>query len=359
MSNVETAEAEVIIWVENGVGRVRLNRPKALNALNLGMAEDILSALVKWRENDEIKAVIIDSSSERAFCAGGDVAQVYRSKDTELSKADDFFTAEYKLNLTIDQYPKPYIALMDGIVMGGGVGLSGHGSHRIVTERTMLAMPECAIGLIPDVGVTWLLYNAPGEIGKWMGTTGARLNGADAIYAGFADTFIQSKNLEELVQKINEGDNIEDAIAALSEPLPTSQLASLQGDINEAFSKATVLECVEHLKEIVEQENSVAHEWAQRCVDAIEHGAPFATVATFEAQLLGTKMNSAKDALTLEYRYVTNAIKATDFFEGIRAMLIDKDKTPIWNPKTIKDVSIDDVHACFASLGDKEIKFDI
>lgn len=355
-STKETAEQEVIIWIENGIGRVRLNRPKALNALNFNMAETILSALTQWRDNDAIKAVLIESAGDRAFCAGGDIAEVYHSRDTDITKADDYFTAEYNLNLTIDKYPKPYIALMDGIVMGGGVGLSGHGSHRIVTERTMLAMPECAIGIIPDVGATWLLHNAPGEIGKWLGMTGARLNGADAIYAGFADTFMQSEKLETLIQKIIDGDTIENAIADLSEAVPNSILASLQGDINEAFSKNTALECVAHLKDIIEQDNSTAKEWAQKCLDAIEHGAPFATVATFEAQVLCSKLSSVKDALTLEYRYIFNAVRATDFFEGVRAMLIDKDKDPKWNPKTLKDVNIDEVQACFASLGENELK---
>lgn len=358
INTTKNPEAEVIIWIEKQVGRIRLNRPKALNALNFNMAEIIFSALKEWRNDDAIKAVLIDSQGERAFCAGGDVAEVYRSRDTDISKANAFFTTEYNLNLTIAEYPKPFIALMDGIVMGGGIGLSGHGSHRIVTERTMLAMPECAIGLIPDVGATWLLHNAPGEIGKWMGMTGARLNGADAIYAGFADTFVKSDNLEQLVTNITEGDNIEDAIEKVSDPIPNSELASMQSEINEAFSKNTALECLAHLKQIVEVDNSVAKEWAQSCVKAIEHGAPFATVATFEAQVLATKFASAKDALTLEYRYVSNAIKGTDFFEGVRAMLIDKDKNPKWNESTLAHVSIEDVRGCFDSLGDNELKFE-
>lgn len=358
MNTTANQELEVNIWVEKAVGRIRLNRPKALNALNFGMAEIIYAALKEWRDDDNIKAVLIDSEGERAFCAGGDVAEVYRARDTDISKANAFFTTEYNLNLTIAEYPKPYIAIMDGIVMGGGIGLSGHGSHRIVTERTMLAMPECAIGLIPDVGATWLLHNAPGEFGKWMGMTGARLNGADAIYAGFADTFVKSDKLEILIENIINGENIEYEIERVSEPLPTSELASLQSEINEAFSKNTALECLGHLKQIVELDNSVAKDWAQNCVKAIEHGAPFATIATFEAQLIASNFASAKDALIIEYRYVSNAIKGTDFFEGVRAMLIDKDKNPKWNPTSLEQVSIDDVKACFASLGDKELIFE-
>lgn len=357
-SEIKSQEAEVIIWVEKEVGRIRLNRPKALNALNLNMAKTILLALKKWRDDDAIKAVLIDSEGERAFCAGGDVAQVYRARDTDISKADDFFITEYNLNQTIAEYPKPYIAIMDGIVMGGGIGLSGHGSHRIVTERTMLAMPECAIGLIPDVGATWLLHNAPGEIGKWMGMTGARLNGADAIYAGFADTFVKSTKLELLVDNIINGEDIEDAIARVSEPIATSELAKLQSEINETFSKSSALDCLAHLKTIVELDNSVAKEWAQNCVSAIENGAPFATVATFEAQVLASKFTSVKDALTLEYRYVSNALKNTDFFEGVRAMLIDKDKNPQWKPTSLEQVSMDEISACFASLGNNELKFE-
>lgn len=359
MNIEDNKEPEVIIWIENQLGRIRLNRPKALNALNHGMVKRILFALTEWRESNTIDAVLIDSSGERAFCAGGDVAEVYRARDTDISKANDFFVDEYNLNLTIAQYPKPFIAFMDGFVMGGGIGLSAHGSHRIVTERTMLAMPECAIGLIPDVGATWLLHNAPGEIGKWMGMTGSRLNASDAIYAGFADSYVSSDKLGLIAENMANGASADVAIAAVSKVPAVSGLIELERYINDAFSKPSTLKCLEHLKLLAKQDDEKIKAWAQKCVIAIEHGAPFATTATFEAQLLATTFQSAKDALTLEYRYVSNAIAGTDFFEGVRAMLIDKDKSPKWNPKTLEEVSINEVRSCFASLDENELKFDI
>lgn len=359
MTIEDKQEPEVIIWIENQLGRIRLNRPKALNALNHGMAKSILFALKDWRESNSINAVLIDSTGERAFCAGGDVAEVYRARDTDISKANEFFIDEYNLNLTIAEYPKPFIAFMDGFVMGGGIGLSAHGSHRIVTERTMLAMPECAIGLIPDVGATWLLHNAPGEIGKWMGMTGARLNAADAIYAGFADAYVPSNKLGLIAENIADGASADVAIAAVSEVPAVSHLIELERYIDEAFSNSSTLKCLDHLKLLVKQGDDKIQDWAQKSVTAIEHGAPFATVATFEAQLLASKFKSAKDALTLEYRYVSNAINSADFFEGVRAMLIDKDKSPKWNPKTLEEVPINNVRACFVSLGENELKFNV
>lgn len=359
MSNNDTTEPEVIIWVENSLGRIRLNRPKALNALSHKMIKLILPALIKWRENSTISAVLIDSTGDRAFCAGGDVAAVYRGRNDDPENSIAFFTDEYKLNLTINNYPKPYIAIMDGIVMGGGIGLSSHGSHRIVTERTMLAMPECAIGLIPDVGATWLLRNAPGHIGKWMGMTGARLNGEDAIYTGFADTYVPSEKLSNIAEDIASGTPVNEAIAKVSQVPPVSILAQLQSTIDDAFSKSSPIECVAYLNSVAKQEDAKAQEWAKTCLSAIAHGAPFATTATFEAQILAEKMQGLDEALKLEYRYVKNALVSTEFYEGVRAMLIDKDKTPKWNPANLADVSIEKVRGCFALNGKNELKFDI
>lgn len=355
MSNNDTTEPEVIIWAENNLGRIRLNRPKALNALSHNMVKLILPALIKWRDDAAINAVLIDSTGERAFCAGGDVAAVYRGRNDDPDNSTAFFTDEYNLNLTIGNYPKPFIAFMDGIVMGGGVGLSSHGSHRIVTERTMLAMPECAIGLIPDVGATWLLRNAPGEIGKWMSMTGARLNGADAIYSGFADTYVSSEKLKNLAQNIASGTPVDEAIAKVAQEPPESILAQLQSTIDETFSKPSVTECVAHLNLITKQENAETTEWAKACLTAISHGSPFATTATFEAQILAKDMQGLDEALKLEYRYVKNALASTEFYEGVRAMLIDKDKTPKWDPALLEDVSIEKVRNCFASLGNNDL----
>ena len=232
--------ADVDLRVEGRAGRITLARPAALNALNRPMMEMIDAALLRWADDPAVSMVVIDAEGDRAFCAGGDIAELYRrTKEGDLAFSRDFWRDEYRMNARIAGYPKPYIALMDGITMGGGVGLSAHGSHRIVTERSMVAMPECAIGLIPDVGGTFLLGRAPGRIGEYLGLTGARMKAADAILAGFADGFVPSAAIPDLIAALaEEGDPA--AIDPFTQDPPEGDLADHRDAIDAVFAEKSV-----------------------------------------------------------------------------------------------------------------------
>ena len=232
-------DADLLVWREGVAGRLRLNRPQALNALTHDMALGIEKALLEWRDDDAVKLVIIDAAGDKAFCAGGDIQQLYAlGKAGDYDPARKFWAEEYRLNALIANYPKPYVAIMDGITMGGGVGVGAHGSHRIVTERTMLAMPEVGIGFLPDVGGTWLLSRAPGKTGYYLGMTGARMDAADAIYAGFADTYMESGKLDAFAAKLAESADVVPVIAEFATRPPESQLAAARTGINDAFGQS-------------------------------------------------------------------------------------------------------------------------
>src|SRR5215468_5919647 len=213
-----SATDEVLIRRQGRAGRLTMNRPQALNALTLGMVRQIWSALLAWRRDPAVELVVLDGTGDRALCAGGDVRALYDSRSEGSSLARTFWREEYRLNALIGRYPKPFVAIQDGIVMGGGIGLSAHARHRIVTERSRLAMPETGIGLIPDVGGTWLLAHAPGETGLYLGLTGVEMDAADAIYAGFSDTLVPSSRLTELKARLfdRNGGPVVDVLKALA-----------------------------------------------------------------------------------------------------------------------------------------------
>ena len=235
-----SAGNDILLRVEGRAGHATFNRPQALNALSYDMAMALEAALDDWRDDPAVDMVLIDAEGEKAFCAGGDINALYTTGKTgNLDYARTFWADEYRLNAKIAAFPKPYVALMDGIVMGGGVGVSAHGSYRIVTDRTMLAMPECGIGLIPDVGGTWLLGHAPGRIGEYLGLTGARIGAADAIHAGFADLFVPSEELDDLKARlIATGDP--SSISEFAAEPPAGDLAGIEADLETVFSGATV-----------------------------------------------------------------------------------------------------------------------
>ncbi|MGH1407882.1 MAG: 3-hydroxyisobutyryl-CoA hydrolase, partial [Rhodomicrobiaceae bacterium] len=251
-NTVVSNEHDLIIYQDGAIGRFHLNRPAALNALTAPMAYKMKDQLHAWAVDDSIKAILIDAEGDRAFCAGGDIRDLYENGKKDPKPGQDFWREEYKLNALINNFPKPYIAYMNGIVMGGGVGISSHGSHRIVTENTMLAMPETGIGFLPDVGGTYILSRSPGLTGLYLGMTGARMNAADAIFAGFADHFIPSDKLPLLTEKLINGANLDAAIAELASNAPDGTLAGLQADITEAFSGATALECTQKITAMAE-----------------------------------------------------------------------------------------------------------
>lgn len=335
--------SEIIIRKEGRAGRITLNRPETLNGLTHEMVTEIEQALDRWTEDEDVFLVLIDAEGGRAFSAGGDIQKLY-----ETGKAGDydygrrFWRDEYRVNAKIANYPKPYAALMDGIVMGGGIGVSGHGSHRIVTERTMAAMPECGIGLVPDVGGTWLLSRAPGRAGEYLGLTGARMSAADAIHAGFADAFVPSDVLGDLAAKLCEsGDPA--VIEEFAKPAGDSALAAQAHEIDHCFAGASALDCVSAIE-------ALETDWAQKAAKAIRRNSPIAITCTLDAVRTAREFERLEQSLDLEYRYVARAMEQGDFLEGIRAALIDRDRKPKWDPARLEDVTPEMTAAMLAPL---------
>lgn len=332
---MESAAApEVLIRREGRAGRITLNRPKALNALTLGMVREIWPALLRWKDDAEVELVLLDGAGERGLCAGGDVRWLYDSRDKGSADTRAFWSEEYRLNALISRYPKPYVSFMDGIVMGGGIGLSAHGQHRIVTERSQLAMPETSIGLIPDVGGTWLLSRAPGAVGAYLGLTGERMRGAGTIFAGFADTFVPSARLGELATALtsSDGGDVEAIITGFAEPPPASELAQRAEAIANTFAFDTV-------EEIRTALTGLNNEWAAKTLVELAGKSPLSLKLTLAAIRNARGLGSLEDALTVEYRLCTRLFEHGEFIEGVRALLVDKDRTPKWRPPTIEESS--------------------
>ena len=309
-------------------------------------------ALLNWREDPEIDAVVVCATGDRAFCAGGDIQDLYYAGLKSPEPGRKFWRDEYRLNALIKSYPKPYIALMNGITMGGGVGISAHGSHRIVTEKTMVAMPETSIGFLPDVGGTYLLSRAPGETGQYLGLTGARMNAADAIFAGFADHYVQSGKLPELVASLSADTAPQEAIESVQELAPDGTLAGLQDKITQAFSHSDVLACVQALQKMA----SDGDEWAEKTRNMIAKNSPLAVATTFAAIHKARKLSTLEECLSLEYNFAHRALTGHEFLEGIRAMVIDKDRKPDWRPATLEEVTPEMVDNMLAPLGEAEWK---
>jgi enoyl-CoA hydratase len=346
---------ECLIRREGRAGRITLNRPEALNALTLGMVHDIAKALVAWRSDAKVEVVVLDGAGDRAFCAGGDVVAFYHAsaKGTapQAGFGRGFWRDEYHLNAAIHRYPKPFVAIMDGIVMGGGVGLSAHSRHRIVTEKTMVAMPETTIGLVPDVGGTYLLGKAQGRFGEYLGLTGARMTGSDAIQAGFADTFVSRANISALVAQLCEGaaGQVEDLIEEASEPVPQSTLSAARELITKIFAEESV-------ERIADAALRSADPIAQKVRADLQTRSPLALKVTLEAVRRARKLSSLEEALNTEFRLTTRLYENGEFVEGIRALLIDKDKAPKWQPPALADVTSDLVASYFAPLlADEEL----
>ena len=343
-------EAEVLFEKRGAAGVITLNRPKALNALTLDMVRLIHPKLTEWAADDGVRCVIVEGAGEKAFCAGGDIRALHDWGRSGDPSALAFWREEYRLNTFIKRYPKPYVALMDGINMGGGVGLSVHGSHRVATERLVFAMPETGIGLFPDVGGTWFLPRAPGETGLYLALTGARLKAADAIYAGIADTYVPSARLETLKDRIAGGAALHEALREVAEEEGPAPLRDMQKEISAHFSKGSVAEILASLR-------ADGGEWAVKTADTIESKSPTSTLVAY-AQVREGKSLDFEDCMRLEYRLINGFVKGHDFYEGVRAVVIDKDQSPKWKPATLAEMSADDVKSYFAPLGADELTFD-
>ncbi|SNR85980.1 enoyl-CoA hydratase/isomerase family protein [Puniceibacterium sediminis] len=305
-------------------GRITLTRAKALNALTYDMCTQIESVLLDWRSDPAVDLVVIDAEGDRAFCAGGDIAELYAAGMAgNFTYGQTFWHDEYRLNALIAEYPKPIVSLMQGFTMGGGVGLGCHASHRIVCESSQIAMPECGIGLVPDVGGTFLLARAPGQLGAYLGLTAARMGPADAILAGFADIYIPQDCWPELVATL-ESDAVINALQRASRVPPQGDMSALLPQVDAHFAG-------EHLSDVVDALRSADTAFAADTLKKIERNAPLSMACTLEIlQRLSQGTPTIRTALELEYRFTYRALEQGDLLEGIRAAIIDKDRKPVW-----------------------------
>ncbi|MCV7321382.1 enoyl-CoA hydratase/isomerase family protein [Mycolicibacterium confluentis] len=338
MTRVTADSDEILTRVDNGVGILTLNRPKAINSLNQTMIDVLAERLREWADDDAIRTVVVDGAGERGLCAGGDVVALYHSARADGSAARKFWFDEYQVNALIGSYPKPYVALMDGIVMGGGVGIGSHGSVRVVTDTTKMAMPEVGIGFIPDVGGTDLLARA-GALGLHAALTGAPFSGADAIALGFADHFVAHDKLAEFTAEIIASD-VDTALAKYAQEPPASQLAAQRHWIDECYQAPTVTDIVAALRG---HDDAAANDAA----DVIAGRSPIALAVTLESVRRAADLSSLEEILVQEYRVSCASLRSHDFVEGIRAQLVDKDRNPKWNPSSLAQVTAEDVDAYF------------
>jgi len=343
-----TDESDIASRVDGGVGFVTLNRPKAINSLNQSMVDGLRAVLTAWEQDDAINAVVLSGAGERGLCAGGDVVAIYHSARADGVEARRFWHDEYLMNGQIGRFPKKYVALMDGIVMGGGVGVGAHANTRVVTETSKVAMPEVGIGFIPDVGGAYLLSRAPGSLGLHTALTGAPFSGADAIALGFADHYVPHDKLDALRQAIV-ADGVDSAIAAHAVEPPASQLAAQRDWIDQCYAGDTVAEIVAALRgHDADPANDAANLIATR--------SPIALSVTLEAVRRAAKLDTLEDVLAQDYRVSSASLRSHDLVEGIRAQLVDKDRNPKWSPASLSEVSVADVEAYFAPVDD-ELKF--
>jgi enoyl-CoA hydratase len=338
--------AEVLFEKRGHLGVITLNRPQAVNALTSGMVQAMMEQLTEWADDDGVKTVLVHGAGERGLCAGGDIVAIYDDMLRHGGQTADFWAAEYRLNSLIARYPKPYVAFMDGLVLGGGVGISAHGSVRVVTERTRTGMPETTIGFVPDVGGTLLLSRSPGESGTYAALTGAHLSGADALFLRLADHFVPSESLPALAEAL-ESSTAEAAVGRFVQEPPASALSGQSEWIDAAFASDDAEEIVARLR--------AAGGDAAAAADTIEAKSPTAVKVALES-LRRVRELSLEEALEQEYRVGVRCLAGPDFREGIRAQVVDKDRNPQWKPASLAEVSPAAVEGFFASLGDRELK---
>jgi len=335
--------AEVMLEERGRLGVITLNKPQALNALSLTMIEAMEPQLHAWAGDDAIAAVVIQGAGERAFCAGGDIRELYDKRGTDFGPT--YYRAEYTQNVTIFNYPKPYIALMDGVVMGGGVGVSVHGSHRVVTERTLFAMPETGIGLFPDIGASWFLPRCPGEIGMYLGLTGYRMRAADCLYAGIGDVYIPSDRFDAMFDALanttSDAAVISAVLAELSGDPGPDKLAAHRAEIDRCFSATSV-------EAILARLAAEGSAWADETAQIIGSKSPTSLKVTFRQLRTGPGLQRFEDVMQMEYRIADRCFRGHDLFEGIRAVVIDKDGAPRWSPAELAGVGETDVDEYFA-----------
>jgi enoyl-CoA hydratase len=348
-----TSADDVLLEKIGRAGVVTLNRPKALNALTHGMVRLIAPQLKAWAADPAVHHVVIRQTGEKAFCAGGDIrASVEDIRAGRFDEALAFFRDEYRLNRLIKRFPKPYVALIDGIVMGGGVGLSVHGSHRIATERLVFAMPEVGIGFFPDVGGTYFLPRLPGKIGLWLALTGERIGLADAAFAGITTHHVPSADLPALFQALTVAVDVDATLRLFMKPAPRGELVGKRAALDMLLAGDTLEDLLAGLKRRAE----VGDAQATAMLATLSTRSPTAVAIAFEQMRRGVRLDF-EAAMQLEFRIVSRVVRGRDYPEGVRAVIFDKDNAPVWFPRTLDELDPDAVALHFLPLDDGELDF--
>ena len=354
MSEALVQDGDLIVRELGALRRITLNRPQALNAITLDMAETMTAFMGEWADDPAVGAVLIDGAGGRAFAAGGDIRALYDAAKSGGSLPAQFWATEYKLNVLIARYPKPVIAIMDGLVMGGGVGLSAHAAHRVVTERSAVAMPEVGIGFFPDVGASFPLARAPGCVGAHLALTGTRAGAADAIYCRLADIHVPAAKLAEipiLLADCRTGDDVNAQLGALSTSPAPGGLAAARLWIDRCYS-------AERVEDIVDRLQASGEETAGAALDAMRKASPTSLKITLRNLREAASFKRVEECFQQDYRIALACIAGHDFIEGIRAAIVDKDRNPAWRPDKLAAVTPEIVARHFQSVGELELKFE-
>jgi enoyl-CoA hydratase len=359
MSETLLRDDDLIVRSDGGLRRITLNRPQALNAITLDMAIAMTALLREWQADPEVGAVLLDGAGERGFCAGGDIRALYEAAKSKPASVADWFPArfwaiEYRLNVLIARYSKPLIAVMDGLVMGGGVGLSAHAAHRVVTERSAVGMPEVGIGFFPDVGACFLLARAPGFVGTYLALTGQRLGPADALDCRLADIHLPADHLGELPAALADcrsHDDVRTSLERLSTAPAAARLPKEREWIDACYGG-------DRLEDIVARLHTCRAEGARAALEIMNKASPTSLKVTLRNIRSAATFTRLEQSFTQDYRIALACIAGHDFIEGIRAAIIDKDRNPRWRPQTIEAVTPDIVDRHFRSLGELELRFE-
>lgn len=335
---------DVLFSVEGSVGRLRLNRPKAIHALTTQMCQAMGQALLRWRDDSNVDVVVIEHAEGRGFCAGGDVVMLARSGDTDAEEAKRFFFAEYRLNHLLFTYPKPTVAIMDGITMGGGVGISLPCDFRIATENTRFAMPETGIGLFPDVGGGWYLPRLPGRVGEFMALTGARLDGSECHYLGLATHYVEQSSLADMVERIAKTpQRVQGPIGAFAATPPDAKIAANLPSITKLFAS-------DRLEDVLAALEADGGDWATTELATLRTKSPLSCKVSLRLMAEGAQRSSFTDEMRAEYALAGRVVRTHDFREGVHALLIDKSGNPQWDPAVPEEVTDEMLDVLFAPL---------
>ena len=346
-------DSDVLFETRGRAGLILLNRPRALNALTIEMIRAMHARLLDWAEDPNIERVIIRGAGDKAFCAGGDIRQVRDLGLRHDPEALGFFREEYRLNALIKRFPKPYVALIDGVVMGGGVGVSVHGSHRICGERTSFAMPEVGIGFFPDVGATYFLPRLPGNLGAYLASTGARLGQSDALWCGIATGAVPRASFDSLVDSLSSDPNLERVIDEHSAAPGAPSIVELMPAIDRCFAAGSVEEITAALR----RETGGFADWAAETLEVLRSKSPLSLKLALR-QMREGKHASFEECMKIEFRVASRVLQGNDFYEGVRALILDKDNRPRWTHPSLDAVSDAEVDRYFAPLDGGELSLE-